>query len=284
MNSVLQNNVAVLWIRDGVLVNRMHLNPVVFAVCYWLRAVPHMRAKFTFERLVDFGFEKSGVSCAEKMRLFNSEIVPALEDVDTAADMYNELASAAGAFASVFDGAENILQDLKAAGVQNFITSAIEQNILDDWAKSAQGQPLIAGLAEILGKRPDLTKGRDHFAYVREKYAISKMIYVADAVSEIETARKLAPELGIIAVGFANVIQRAQVEEAFQLVRRVALSHPAGYAVRDISFDADKLHLPSAIETEQALSMAGADCVITGEPWTIMNNLRQYFRDNLRLL
>ncbi len=80
----------------------MHLNPVVFALCYWLLA--RTKDSISFEQLVNFGFHKSGMSCAEKMHAFNNEISPALDDVDRAANLYNQVASEAAKSCAAFSG------------------------------------------------------------------------------------------------------------------------------------------------------------------------------------
>ncbi len=127
-----------MWIRDGVLVNRMHLNPVAFAFAFWLFTPPEKRSRITIERLINFGFTKSGFSCADKMFLFNQEHDNALSNVDAAAAFYNELATVAAESCSYFDGAVDLLAELQKVGAYSYITSAVEQEVLDKWAQSPQ--------------------------------------------------------------------------------------------------------------------------------------------------
>lgn len=142
---------AVLWIRDGVLVNRMHINAVAFAASVWVFVAPERRP--AIESLINFGFEKSGVSFAEKMRLYNLDLENILGDVDQAANFYNELTSEAAVHATLFEGAEALLQDLSQGGTSNCITSAVEQYVLEAWATSQQGSRIVPYLKEILGRR-----------------------------------------------------------------------------------------------------------------------------------
>ncbi len=72
---------AILWIRDGVLVDRMHINPVAFAFAVWVFSNPKKRLNTTLEGLINFGFEKSGFACADKMQMYNSECHDILTDV-----------------------------------------------------------------------------------------------------------------------------------------------------------------------------------------------------------
>ena len=138
------SHIAVMWIRDGVLVDRMHINPVAFAFAVWAFTDPERRTNTTLEGLINFGFEKSGLSCADKMRLYNSERENVLMDVDAAAGYYNLLAAEAAASADYFNGAVELLRDLHEAEVQNFITSAVEQQVLDAWKSTEQGRMISA--------------------------------------------------------------------------------------------------------------------------------------------
>ena len=264
----------------------MHLNPVVFAVCYWLSAKSECRDSLTLERLVNFGFQKSGISCADKMRAFNSEVIAAVDDVDKAAALYNQIASEAGNFCSAFTGAESLLEDLSRNGIRNFITSAVEQDVLDEWASSLQGKLLAANINEILGKRPQLSKGREHFEYLKRNQAIEKMILVADAVSEIESAKRVGHEFNMTAIGFANVINQAQVMEAFRLTRTIfrSQSPPLAADAESLFLQGDLIELPSGAELERSLYAAGADYVVTGTANEITGNLHSYLRSSLQLL
>lgn len=63
---------AIFWIRDGVLVDRMHVNPVAFAAAVLLHAGETRRA-VSLSELINFGFSASGISCADKIKLFNQK-------------------------------------------------------------------------------------------------------------------------------------------------------------------------------------------------------------------
>ncbi len=275
---------AVLWIRDGVLVDRMHINPVAFAFAVWVFSSPELRKNTTLESLINFGFEKSGVSCADKMRLYNTEREDILSDVETAAGYYNVLASEAANAANYFPGAADLLRDLQSAGVENFITSAVEQDVLDAWSHSQQGQMIAPYLKEILGKRHNFSKGRDHFNYVCRGLGNQKIYYVADATAEILTGKKYSQDYNIAAIGFGNVITVDRVLEAVKLVSR-ALSEckidtiPFPITVPEIPIDSAKLGLAGEDEIKNTLSDAGAESVVTGSRDKIMQNLRAYFEE-----
>src|SRR5688572_2570439 len=96
---------AVLWIRDGVLVDRMPINATAFAFAAWRFTSPANRMATAFPRLINFAFEKSGVSCDEKLNLYELEVERVLSDREGAVRYYNRLATAAGSHAQFFDGA-----------------------------------------------------------------------------------------------------------------------------------------------------------------------------------
>ena len=133
---------AVMWIRDGVLINRMPINAVAFAYAYFLSAPPAEQESLRLADLVNFAFAQSGISCLEKMTLRRSRldatlhliktsvelstkpsiaflIEPVLElatdepvapdfDFEAAVRLYNALATEAACSASYFDRAIEI--------------------------------------------------------------------------------------------------------------------------------------------------------------------------------
>jgi hypothetical protein len=274
--------VSVMWIRDGVLVNRMHVNPVAFAVSY-LVFTPRKQHRLSLEALINFGFEKSGLSCAEKMRLFNSECAGTLEDIEAAASFYNVLATESAKSCTYFEGAVQVLQELDHSSVRNYITSAVEQEVLDSWACSAQGQAVKPYLAEILGKRSGFLKGADHFEYVASNNNNGIIYYVADAKSEIEVAKNCSEKYNIIPIGFGYAIQREQVVSALELVQAAlsTLADSVPYPIAEFFLNPESLVLPSALEIKQSLLSAGARFVITGGADEVMGCLRTFFEDCL---
>jgi hypothetical protein len=262
----------------------MHINPVAFAFAAWLFTAPERRPNTTLEDLINFGFEKSGLSCADKMRLYNSEREDILMDVETAAGYYNVLASEAAIVAKYFTGTAELLQDLQSAGVQNFITSAVEQDVLDTWSQSEQGVMIAPYLREILGKRHNFSKGRDHFEYVSRGLGNQKIYYVADATAEIQTGKQYSQEYNITPIGFGNVITVDRVLEAFKLVSQALTvcsvdTIPLPIAVEEIQVDGAKISLPTEHEIEITLCKAGAESVVTGTKQKIIQNLRGYFEE-----
>ena len=61
---------AVVWIRDGVLVDRMPENAVAFAIASWRYTHPDLREDLCIEDLINWGFEKSGVSISRSFSNF----------------------------------------------------------------------------------------------------------------------------------------------------------------------------------------------------------------------
>lgn len=269
---------AILWIRDGVLVNRMHINPVAFAASVWVFVPPERRRSTTIEALINFGFEKSGVSCAEKMRLYNVERENVLDDIDQAASFYNQLTTQVAAHAPYFEGAIDLVESIHRSGTHNFITSAVKQEVLDAWSQSEQGALISPYIQEVLGERPNLSKGQGHFQHVHDQ-GYKKLVLVADAPSEIRTGRVYSHQYNITCIGFANVITLQQVVCAVDLVTEPLVplaQEKAPMPVRKLRVDASRIVLPDAYETEKSLTDAGADYVVTGAAEDIMKNLRKH--------
>lgn len=268
-----------MWIRDGVLVNRMHVNPVAFAFAYWMFTAPENRKHFSIETLINFGFLKSGFSCADKMFLFNQEHEGALENVDAAADYYNVIATKAANSCTYFEGIPELLADLKAAGAKSFITSAVEQQILNDWALDSQGRHVSAVIEEILGKRENFLKGPDHFEYVEKKVGAERIYYVADAVAEIIIARANQDRYNLVPIGFSYFIRPEQVMDAVALVSdAVAPDVQAKVPYAEIiPVNPALLQLPDERQLADLLRSAGAQHVVSGDAQEIVGNLRNYF-------
>ena len=283
---------AVLWIRDGVLIERMHLNAVAFAVAAWFCANEKTRAEFCLEDLINFAFEKSGVSCSEKLSLL-CEIHPdsMCLDVGRGTEVYNTLATCAGALCEYFNGAPELLEALLSAGNDNFITSAVEQEILDSWHGSAQGRVIGRYLMYILGRRPNFNKGRDHFQFVAHELGYEKIFMIADAQAEIRASRENANAYNITTIGFANEVTVSDVLHAFDMVKDVLAAHgaqpeetvTAGAELRDSILSQqlrpERILLPGGVELEDALKRAGADKVVCGTRNSIINNLRDCLQE-----
>jgi hypothetical protein len=265
---------AVFWIRDGVLVDRMPVNAVAFGVASLMFANGD-EGKTDLATLINFAFETSGISCADKMRRFN-ELQSLIADVESAAQYYNQLASNAGSRCAYFAGACDLVKQLHGDGVMNFITSAVDQPVLDSWSTSEQGQLVAPYLTEILGKRADnFNKGRDHFAYVREKYGVDKIVYVADALAEISTAAKFANEFNIVPIGFAAPITTAAIREAHRivLVEHAKLTPPRTCVLTKFALDESKLELPDSATLVKAMR-EHTSLVVESAPDGIMENIR----------
>jgi phosphoglycolate phosphatase-like HAD superfamily hydrolase len=271
-----------MWIRDGVLVERMHVNPVAFAFAALSFAEEHADTP-AIEELIQFAFEKSGVSFAEKLQLYNQEVRPLVDSIESAAQYYNVLATEAAKACHPFPGAVEFLADLKSRGTHNFITSAVEQDVMDTWARSSDGEPLAKQLTEVLGRRTNFSKGRDHFAYVFREYTPQHIFLIADAPAEMKMGRELASEFPIINVGFGNQIDRAKVAEGFTLVRnawsilnRAGHAHTGDINVADIhQLQLDRLQLPTRTQLVKLLHGAGANAMVTADSSQLFTSLRK---------
>ena len=263
---------AVFWIRDGVLIDRMPVNAVAFAVASLSHADEEAAAKTSFTALVNFAFETSGVSCGDKIRKFNHEKLPLVEDVSAAVTYYNRIAGMAAASCDYFAGAPDLVARMNSLGLMNFITSAVEQSVLDEWVESAQAKTLVPHLTEILGEREGgFSKGWDHFAYARERYGVERVLYIADAVAEISTGAQLAGEFNIVPIGFAHVITAGDIRHACQLVPSCA------------RLDEEQLVLPDESTLVQSLKDAGAASVVSGDAGQIIGDLEICLKANLSM-
>ena len=273
---------AVFWIRDGVFVDRMHVNPVAFAVAALSHAEPKAITGTNLTELTNFAFATSGISCLDKIRRFNEERMQIVSEVSAASHYYNKLASEAASQCHYFDGACGLVKELGKAGVLNFITSAVEQSVLDAWALSPQGVQLVPHLTEVLGQRPGFNKGRDHFSYVREHYGVEEIFYIADAVAEISNGAQLSQELKIYPVGFAHVITPAKVRLAHKLVldahaRLSPVNSSTG--ANALAFNEAELSLPDAVTLCNMLKSAKATHVVVGDASDIIGNLSAYLQE-----
>ncbi len=273
-----QSKRALMWIRDGVLINRMPINAVAFAYAYFLSSSPAERRSINVTDLVNFAFAKSGISCVEKMTLMLASRQSSAF-VEGATRLYNEIASEAGISAKYFDGVLDLLTWLQSQQIESFITSAVEQEVLDTWAAGEQGQ-LLCGqpklIAEILGRRPQFCKGQDHFRYVSEwhgqsdplKQTMANIYYVADAVSEIKQGGEFSNEFSIVPIGFANLIESKHVLTAASIVslatRQIVAAQEIAFPFLDeeLTIDYGKLQLPSQSVLETSLLEAGAKYVV----------------------
>lgn len=271
------DDIAFVWIRDGVLIDRMPENAVAFALASMQHIPPSLRGDICLEDLINWGFKKSGISAAEKMQLFNLEKQDIIRDIADAAAYYTALVIAVEGSFEYFDGAVELLRDLKERGVKHYITSAVDQEVLDRWRQTEQGKVVSGYLSEILGNRPGFQKGRDHFAYIQSQGA-TKIYYVADAVGEIRTGSE-CQDYGVVPIGFANIITAERVALAFERLRTVQLGLDAAplYPMELLSIHPDELVLPSAGKLESDLTQAGARKVITGSKQDLMQNLINYF-------
>lgn len=246
---------AITWIRDGALIDRMPENAVAFGAIVHQRLNARGRHNFSIEDGIKWAFEHSGVSAAEKMSRLNESRLGRIEDVEGAAQDYATLAEALGPKVDYFEGAQALVVELAQKGFRQYITSAINQEILDEWAKTPQGKK-IADHVEMLGDGPKGKKGEGHFNWIRKQGA--GCIYaVADAVAEVQAARAHAD----VAVGFAHIITPERVGEAFLKIQRKRIK-------------ISRLKLPTEGELVEMLKQAGATHVVSGTRQEIMGKLR----------
>jgi beta-phosphoglucomutase-like phosphatase (HAD superfamily) len=256
-------NTAVMFVMDGVVVDSMHVNPVAFA----LAARTHSRRMPSLESLIRFGFEKSGLSARAKMRAYNAW--KGSIDIGKAGRLYDKLKAEAGPHLGFFPGMVGLLDDLSHKGGMSFVSSAKAQAKLDAWAQSSTGQAVMPHLKEVIGFREGLAKS-DHFRYVRDRYHVQKLYYVADAPGEIETARERDPRA--VRVGFANAITPDHLARGVRIVRgaagRLGISMPTYVHI-------DRVHLPTQSEVEA--SLRSATYVVSPRRGDMVGALREYF-------
>lgn len=251
----MQKPPAITWIRDGTLIDRMPENAAAFGAIVHQHFSIESGRNFSIEGAINWAFQHSGVSAAEKMRCLNESGLGRVEDVEEAARDYAVLAEELGAKVDYFEGAQALIVELAQKGFRQYITSAISQEILDEWAKTPQGSQ-IADHVEMLGDGPKGKKGEGHFNWIREQGA-GRIYAVADAVAEIQAARAHAD----VAVGFAHVITPERVGEAFQKVRGETI-------------ETSRLKLPTEGELIEMLKRAGATHVVAGTRREMMGKLR----------
>lgn len=288
---------SVIWIRDGVLIDRMPLNALAFAYCYQavlLKQIdtnPHHSIPRTIpsiSTLTNFALAKSGISCTDKARAFGENAI-ADDIANQVTALYNQLCAVAGSQCQYFPGAIELLKDLQQAGVQNFISSAIEQEVLDHWLTSEQGLALAPHLTEVLGKREAFAKGKEHFAHVaklRQRQPPEPILYVADARQEILQAKSCQTSFNLFIVGFAHCLKKEKFARADELILTsikghrhliesplgVYLSTEAGRAdEQGARLDLNVLEIPA----DSGLADAGADLLVEGADSEIFNLLRQ---------
>ena len=273
-------DIAIVWIKDGVLVDRMPENAVAFALSSLQHIPPDGRRDICIEDLINWGFKKSGVSVAEKMRLFNVERQDVIENIGDAAAYYTLLTIEVESSLKYFDGSVELLGHLSQRGIKHYITSAIDQEVLYRWRETEQGKVISDYLWEILGSRSGFQKGRDHFAYIQSQGA-TKIYYIADAVSEIRAGNE-CQDCGVVPVGFANVITGKRVVEAFERLRKAAPGVDIAplYPIEISAIDPDRLALPDVSGLESGLIQAGARKIISGDKQKIMLSLKDYFVSN----
>lgn len=282
-----------MWIRDGVLIERMHINAVSFAYAAALASYPNAKDETKLWRLIDYAFEKSGLSCAEKIALYNSDCQMSVADSESTVSLFNVIAPEAAKQANYFDGAIELLEDLKNGGNANFITSALEQDLLNAWLASPQGKQAASYLDAVLGKRGEFTKGRAHFQYV-SGLGYETIYYVADAVFEINTSAKLAHEFNIVPIGFGNEMASDTIFQAVQIVSAAAIRCKNGLNLSSrgesmfpeltTNLELLKAELIDPRTEPNLLTEAGAQVLIKGEKSTLMRQLRQYFESQNLLL
>jgi phosphoglycolate phosphatase-like HAD superfamily hydrolase len=267
-------NIAIAWIRDGVLIDRMPENAAAFAVASLQHIYPENRKRISIEELIGWAFEQSGVSAEEKMIRFNEQRGGTLINVAAAEPYYSALSAAVEASLEYFDGAVELLRDLHEHGASHYITSAIRQETLDEWARGTQGREVSGYLREILGKRQDFAKGRSHFSHIRG-HGAPRIYYVADAIREIIAGRECG-DLGVIPVGFSSYTSEERLMRAFENVMRAEAAagmvplYRMNLKIPEIS----RVIIPPVSELSNALA---GNALVVGTRGTIMGRLREYF-------
>lgn len=258
---------ATAWIRDGVLVERMHVNPCAFALSYLslgekISGLPLQASSLT--DLVQFAFDTSGLSCSDKALAYarQKQIDLSEQSLLKLTETYNDIAARAALSCRYFPGAASLLQKLSQGGCKNFITSAVSQPVLDKWLETDLAIEISPYLYEVLGERPHMQKGEGHFRHIAEIVKGEPIYYIADAPLEIAQALPFHMSLGVETIGFANQIDNAKVQEGFQLALAAALNgnlEPDFFsAIKDLK--PAQINLP---DSRQSLQKAGAHHIVS---------------------
>lgn len=268
---LMNSHTAITWIRDGTLIDRMPENAVAFG----LASQQHLnrdRTDITVEYLINWGLKESGVSAEQKMRLLNEAREHPIQNTEDAVRLYTTLAEAVGPQVEYFEGAPELVRALADRGAINYLTSAIQQQVLDVWSATEQGQQVAPDLI-ILGDGPHGQKGQEHFEHIRRQGA-QRILAVGDAEREIQDAHRFADA----AIGIVVEHTQARVLRAFERLLASSESTPL-QLVQPLPFalDLDQLILPSESELTEKLQAAGASKVIAGCREELMFNLRTYF-------
>lgn len=268
---------ATAWIRDGVLVERMHVNPCAFALSYLALGQKCGGLPLTTQSLtclVQFAFDYSGISCRDKAALFAEKNNISLEEKSLLklTDTYNEVAAAAALSCRYFPGAVSLLTRLAEAQCKNFITSAVAQPVLDKWFATPVGQEIAPQICEVLGERPHFAKGEGHFKHISQIVQGEPIYYIADAPLEISQALPFHMSLGVETIAFANNIDNQKVQTGYELARQAC----AQVGLADDTLEALERIKPAEInlaDPQIALRKAGAHHIVSGEADTIYKEL-----------
>lgn len=284
MDSAEKDRTAVAWIRDGVLVDRMAENAIIFALSCHSQLSGRFKGSLSMnlERLVQWFFDNSGVSVRRKLEKLNklNKKEPVVSGVEEAIESYHTLSRILDSELYTFEGAIELLRDLAQSGIRSYISSAIGQDELDEWARTNAGRQ-ISPYSTLLGDKGNCKKGKGHFKHMHFQ-GTHTVYYVADAIKEVHMAARIKgkrniPTINI--VGFGNVITPERVDLAWtrvcEYIRRGRYV-PLISATRK-AFDTNYLTLPTAHLLADKLVNVGASVIITGTQETIMPNLRHYF-------
>ena len=107
---------------------------------------------------------------------------------------------------------------------------------------------------------------------------MERIIFVADAVSEISTGASFASEFNIIPIGFANVITVDDIQAAHRLVISAHATISNSDSNNDFALESSNLLLPDEEALVQSLKEAKAAYVVTGEASKIMSKVEDLLR------
>lgn len=268
---------ATAWIRDGVLVERMHVNPCAFALSYLslgekLSGLPLQASSLT--DLVQFAFETSGLSCRDKGLAYaqHKQVTLSEQSLLKLTETYNDIAARAALSCRYFPGAVDLLQKLSQGGCKNFITSAVSQAFLNKWLETDAAKEISPYLYEVLGERAQMQKGQGHFRHIADIVKGEPIYYIADAPLEIAQALPLHLSLGVETIGFANQIDNAKIQDGFHIALAAALRSNLDqeflHAVKHLQ--PAQINLPDA---RQSLQKAGAHHLVSAPADTIFAQL-----------
>ncbi|MBU1026508.1 MAG: HAD family hydrolase [Candidatus Margulisbacteria bacterium] len=97
----------------------------------------------------------------------------------------------------LFDWTDNVLESLKNANKRTFVSSSAPQKELESIINNLK---IKSFLDEVMGSKPDFSKGEEHIQYLLSKYDIAKeeIIFIGDELNDVRLAKAAGVQVGVI--------------------------------------------------------------------------------------